>query len=223
MNENLEAEINLNQLKNNFLQYTRRAFNILPQLKKPHMLDIGCGSGFPTIELAKLSDGEIIGIDIDQSLLNKLNKKIEKQGLSNRIKTIKCSAFEMDFSDESFDIIWAEGMQFLGFEKRLKDWKKFLKLDGYLILHDGIKNVPSKLKSIPKCGYKLLEYFTLPEDVWWTDYYYPLENRLKNLRSKIYNDTENLKAIKKLQDEVNFVKKNPKTARSLFYIMQRQI
>ena len=223
MNENLEAEINLNQLKNNFLQYTRRAFNILPQLKKPHMLDIGCGSGFPTIELAKLSDGEIIGIDIDQSLLNKLNKKIEKQGLSNRIKTIKCSAFEMDFSDESFDIIWAEGMQFLGFEKRLKDWKKFLKLDGYLILHDGIKNVPSKLKSIPKCGYKLLEYFTLPEDVWWTDYYYPLENRLKNLRSKIYNDTENLKAIKKLQDEVNFVKKNPKTGRSLFYIMQRQI
>ena len=191
MNENLEAEINLNQLKNNFLQYTRRAFNILPQLKKPHILDIGCGSGFPTIELAKLSDGEIIGIDIDQSLLNKLNKKIEKQGLSNRIKTIKCSAFEMNFSDESFDIIWAEGMQFLGFEKRLKDWKKFLKLNGYLILHDGIKNVPSKLKSIPKCGYKLLEYFTLPEDVWWTDYYYPLENRLKNLRSKIYNDTEN--------------------------------
>lgn len=222
MNENLEAEINLDQLKNNFLQYTRRAFNTLPQLKKPHILDIGCGSGFPTIELAKLSDGEIIGIDIDQSLLNTLNNKIEKQGLSNRIKTINCSAFGIDFSNESFDIIWAEGMQFLGFEKRLKEWKKFLKPNGYLVLHDGIKNVPSKLKSIPKCGYKLIEYFTLPEDVWWTDYYYPLENRLKNLRTKINNDSEDLKAIKKLQDEVNFVKKNPKAARSLFYIMQKQ-
>ena len=40
---------------------TRRAFNSIPRLKKnPFILDIGCGQGMQTIELAKISDGKII-------------------------------------------------------------------------------------------------------------------------------------------------------------------
>jgi len=75
----------------NELKYTIKAFRKLPKIEKPRILDIGCGSGVPTMELAKLSDGEIIGIDIDQESLDILSRKIEQEGLTNRVKAIKCS------------------------------------------------------------------------------------------------------------------------------------
>lgn len=43
--------------------YTRRAFEMLPKLDKPRILDIGCGPGGPTMELARLSGGSVIGLD----------------------------------------------------------------------------------------------------------------------------------------------------------------
>lgn len=47
------------------LDYTRNAYHMLPRIDQPRILDVGCGRGDPTLELAKLSDGEIIGVDID--------------------------------------------------------------------------------------------------------------------------------------------------------------
>lgn len=79
------------------------------------------------------------------------------------MKTQKCSFFEIDFPDESFDIIWAEGLAFFSFEKRLKEWKRLLRTNGFLVVHDDSKNIPSKLKTIPTCGYKLINHFLLPE------------------------------------------------------------
>ena len=105
--KDLLVEINLDYFRERFIKYTRKAFQMLPKLEKPRILDVGCGSGLPTIELAKLSDGEVIGIDIAPSELDRLDRKIEKEGLSSRVKTVKCSVLEMDFPDESFDVIWA--------------------------------------------------------------------------------------------------------------------
>ena len=172
--------------------------------------------------MAKLSDGEIIGIDINQSLLDKLNRKIEEEGFSSRVKTVKCSLFEIDFPDESFDIIWAEGsIWIIGFEKGLKEWNRLLKPNGFLVVHDEIKTVSNKLKKIPSCGYKLVNYFSLPEDAWWIEYCSPLEIRIKELRVKYNNDPEALKIFKKYQNEIDMVKKNPKDFGSAFYIMQK--
>ena len=47
-------------------EYTQKAFEMIPPIKKPKILDIGCGPGLQTIKLAKLTDGTIIGIDIHQ-------------------------------------------------------------------------------------------------------------------------------------------------------------
>ncbi len=88
MSKDFLFEMYLDHFRENFNKYTRKAFQLLPELEKPRILDIGCGSGVATIELAKLSNGEIIGIDIDQSLLDKLNRKIEENGFSNRMKKI---------------------------------------------------------------------------------------------------------------------------------------
>jgi len=220
--KDLQVEINLDYFRERLIKYTRRAYQMLPKIENPHILDIGCGSGVPTIELAKLSDGEIIGIDINQSLLNKLNRRIEEEGLSNRVKTVKCSLFEIDFPDESFDIIWAEGViRIIGFEKGLKEWRRLLKPNGFLVVHDEIKIVSNKLKKIPSCGYKLINHFSLPEDAHWTEYYRPLEIRIKELYTKYKNNSEALKILKKHQNDIEMVKRNPKEHSSAFYIIQK--
>jgi ubiquinone/menaquinone biosynthesis C-methylase UbiE len=220
--KDLLSEINKDRFRERLNKYTRKAFQTLPNLEKPRILDVGCGSGVPTIELAKLSDGEIIGIDIKQSSLDELDRTIEEKGFSGRVKARKCSLFEIDFPDESFHIIWAEGsIWVIGFERGLKEWRRLLKPNGFLVIHDEIKTVSNRLCKIPRCGYKLLNHFSLPEDAHWTEYYRPLEIRIKALSTKFKDNSEALKILQKHQSEIDMVKRNPKEHSSAFYILQK--
>ena len=76
-------------------------------------MDIGCGSGVQSIELAKISNGKIIALDNHQAFLNKLTEQIAKEGFEEKITPINASMLDMDFEDETFDIIWSEGALFL--------------------------------------------------------------------------------------------------------------
>jgi ubiquinone/menaquinone biosynthesis C-methylase UbiE len=222
VSKDLVSELDLDCFRARFSKYTRRAFRILPELEKPRILDVGCGSGVPTLELAKLSDGEIMGIDIDQSLLDTLNRKIEKEGFSNRVKTEKCSLFELDFPDESFDIVWAEGViSIIGFERGLSEWRRLLRANGFLVVHDDIRNISYKLEKISSCGYRLVRYFSLPEKAWWKEYYKPLEIRIKELYTKYKNNADAPEILEKHQKEIDMVKRNPEEHKSAFFVMQK--
>jgi ubiquinone/menaquinone biosynthesis C-methylase UbiE len=57
----------------------------------------------------------------------------------------------MDFPEESFDIIWAEGSKsVIGFQQGIKKWYRFLKPRGFLVVHDENKNKSIKLDFIKK-------------------------------------------------------------------------
>ncbi|MCW3978097.1 MAG: methyltransferase domain-containing protein [Candidatus Bathyarchaeota archaeon] len=222
MSRDLHSEMDLDRFRERLLKYTRKAFRLLPELDKPRILDVGCGSGVPTIELARLSKGEVIGIDIDQSRLDKLNRKIEREDLSNRVETRKCSMFEIDFPDESFDVIWAEGsISVIGFERGLKEWRRILKPGGFLVVQAKTGKMSNKLKKIPSFGYKLLNQLSLPEDAHWTEYCRPLEIRIRELCAKYKNDSKVLEVLRKHQNEIDTLKRNPKEFSSAFYIMQK--
>ena len=215
-------ELDLDHFRKVFSKYTIEAFQKLPKLENPQILDIGCGSGVPTMELAKLCDGEIIGIDIDQDLLDKLSRKIEQEGLTNRVKAIKCSLLDIKFLDNSFDIIWAEGsITTLGVEKSLREWNRLLKPKGFLVIHDEIKHFFEKRHVVAACGYKLIEHFSLPEEAWWEEYYKPLEIRIKELYEKYSNAPDALEVLNIHQNEVDVVKASPKSFHSVFCIMQK--
>lgn len=103
------------------LKYTRKAFRMLPEINRPQILDIGCGSGIPTLELARLSQGKVIGIDIDQSALDRFKTIIEASGMAGQVQVLHCSISDMAFPDGSFDIIWSEGSIYaIGFKKGLQ-------------------------------------------------------------------------------------------------------
>jgi len=66
-------------------KYTQKAFEMIPKIKNPKILDIGCGPGMQTIKLAKLSGGQVIGIDIFEQFLDQLRESIKKENLQKNV------------------------------------------------------------------------------------------------------------------------------------------
>ena len=214
--------IEKDHIRENLNKYTEKAFRLLPKFKKPHILDVGCGSGVPTIELAKISDGSVIGIDIDVTSLNLLRKKIKETGLNKRVSVIKDSILTMDFPEESFDIIWSEGSIFIiGFENGIKKWRRFLKPNGFLVVHDENKNKTKKLGLITKFGYALIAQFEISDNLMWLEYFTPLEQLIQEFRHKYPNDSELSNELNKDQIEIDKCKSNSTVTSSFFIIMQK--
>ena len=217
----MDIDMNKDLIRERLLEYTREAFRMLPRLDKPRILDVGCGSGVPTMELARLSDGEIIGMDIDEELLDVLRGKIEKAGVSDRVKAVKCSILNMEFPDESFDIIWSEGSIYaISFERGLREWKRFLKPAGFMVVHDEQGNVKGKLEQIFDCDYELLGYFILSKETWLVEYFVPLEKWIAESEIKYTNDPNILEEIQQAHAELDMFKKNPERNSSVYFIMK---
>jgi cyclopropane fatty-acyl-phospholipid synthase-like methyltransferase len=64
------------------LGFTRKAFQMLPDLDSPRILYMGCGQGGPWLELARLSGGRMTGLDIDQSALHELARRPDEERLA---------------------------------------------------------------------------------------------------------------------------------------------
>lgn len=101
------------------------------------------------MELARLSHGEVVGIDIDQPALDKLAKEIREAGNSDRVQTANCSILDLAFPDESFDITWPEGSIFvIGFETGLQERKRFLKPDGYMVISGEERSLTQRTDAV---------------------------------------------------------------------------
>lgn len=222
MNEDKQFQVRKDKIRKRFLKYTRKAFRMLPQMDKPRILDVGCGSGIPTLELARLSQGEVIGIDIDQPALDKFARQINEAGLANRVQAVYSSMFEMNFQDESFDIIWSEGSIYAaGFERGFQDWGRFLKTGGFMVVHDEQGNVTEKLDQISNCSFELLGYFLLSVETWLTEYFAPQEKLINEYRTRYTDDPKLLEELNQAQWEIDMFKKNPELNSSAFFITKK--
>jgi ubiquinone/menaquinone biosynthesis C-methylase UbiE len=209
-------------VRRRLLKYTRRAFRMLPKLDRPRILDIGCGSGVPTMELARLGQGEVTGIDIDQSALDKLTRKIQEAGLSDRVRAANCSILDMAFPDESFDIVWSEGSIFvIGFKRGIQQWKRFLKPGGFMVIHDERGNVEEKLEQISKCGYKLLGYFILSEETWRIEYFAPLQKLIAESQTSPADDPHTLEELSQARRELEMFRRSLEHNSSVYFVMQK--
>ncbi len=224
--------------------FTRKAFSLLKDLPPSiNLLDVGCGSGMQTLQLAKLINGHITAIDFHEPFLHQLRTDAEKEGLSGSITVLNKSMFEMDFPDENFDVIWSEGAIYIyGFRKALADWKSMLKPGGYLVcshiswLND---NPPEELKSyweneypeitgiegnvriIRDEGYTPVDHFVLPDESWWKNYYNPLRQRLNLLSQKYRTAGVFNKLIESSKQEMYMFNRYSAFYGYVFFIMKR--
>jgi SAM-dependent methyltransferase len=157
---------------------------------------------------------------------------------------MSCSLLEMDFPDESLDIIWSEGsIHVIGFERGLREWRRFIRLNGFLVVHDmiwlrpdpppeisdhwrkvypGIRTASEHIETIPSYGYELIGHFPLPEELWWLDYYGPLEKRIHELRETHAGDQGALQILDGERGEVDLFKKYSQWHGSAFFVMQKR-
>jgi ubiquinone/menaquinone biosynthesis C-methylase UbiE len=56
------------------------------------VLDVGCGPGFFSVEIADMvgASGKVIAVDLQQGMLDKIKNKIERTGIENIIELHKC-------------------------------------------------------------------------------------------------------------------------------------
>lgn len=211
------------RIREHLNKYTRKAYQLLPGLDKPNILDIGCGSGVPTLELARLSTGSILAIDIDRELIEILRKKIHSAGLAHRIRAECRSLFDLDYPDECFDIVWSEGsISVIGFRKGLREWRRLIKPEGFLVVHDELTDMDSRFSAAGECGYDILDHFMLSVRIWRQEYYGPLEEHIITLRKKYGSDPEMQRLIEKEQQEREWARNNPGRCASAFFIMQKK-
>ena len=219
---------------------TLRALSMIKDLPpSPSILDIGCGPGRQTIDLANNTNGSIIAIDIFDQYLDQLKEKVKTEKLKERVHVLNCSMEDLKFKPQQFDLIWSEGAIYLmGFEKGLTSWKKFLKPGGYIAVteavwlrsdppedlkkfwmegYPGIQTVQVNIPIIEKCGYKLTGHFTLPESDWW-QYYKPLQKRINHLKHNA--SPELLEHLKWEEIEFDYYKKYSKYYGYEFYVMR---
>lgn len=205
---------------------TRRAFGLVGTLPPQSMiLDIGCGTGAQTMELAKLTSGHIIGMDVFDWALDGLAQKVEAAGLIGRVHTIRQSMDAMDFPEGTFDLIWSEGaLYIMGFENALETCRSLLKPGGYLAASEAswfrsdppkelrefwmagypdIKTVDDNLQLFADCGYEVLGHFHLPDETWWDDYYTPMLKLLPGLREKYADSPDALAMLAENETEMN--------------------
>jgi ubiquinone/menaquinone biosynthesis C-methylase UbiE len=65
------------------------------------VLDLGCGPGFFSVEMAKLvgASGKVISADLQEGMLQELGNKVRGTILEERIKRVKCDQDKINVSD----------------------------------------------------------------------------------------------------------------------------
>jgi ubiquinone/menaquinone biosynthesis C-methylase UbiE len=223
---------------------TERALRLLPPLAPgQHILDVGCGSGSQTIDLARATEAQIVAVDNHPPFVALLARRAAELGLGERIVARVGDMKDLDFPDGSFDVIWAEGSIFIvGFAKGLAAWRRLLVPGGHIVVSEfcwlcddppaevkemfldesaDVGDVEARRKAVAAGGYGLLNDFVLPEKGWWENYYVPLGESLERFRKRHAGDPEALEVASRSQREIDLYRKHAGTFGYVFFVMQR--
>jgi ubiquinone/menaquinone biosynthesis C-methylase UbiE len=93
-----------NSLDNKIRRWLQDPRKILAPYIKEGMtvLDVGCGPGFFSVEIAKMvgKSGKVISADLQEGMLQKIRDKIKGTELEGRIKLVKCDQDSINVSDK---------------------------------------------------------------------------------------------------------------------------
>ncbi|MDX9708661.1 MAG: methyltransferase domain-containing protein [Trichloromonas sp.] len=177
-------------------EVTLKALSFVGNLTdESRIADIGCGTGGQTRVLAAHTQGLITGVDLFPPFIDLFNNQAKKANLQDRVTGIVASMDNLPFRDEELDLIWSEGaISNIGFERGLRQWRRFLNPGGYIAVseaswftaerpaeidsfwHDaypGIDTIPNKVAQVQKSGDLPVAVFILPENCWTEHFYAP--------------------------------------------------
>lgn len=177
-------------------EVTLKALGFVDNLtEESRIADIGCGTGGQTRVLAQHAPGLITGIDLFPAFIDLFNRRAAEQDMQDKMKGIVGSMDNLPFEEEELDLMWSEGAIYnIGFERGLKEWRKFLKKGGFLAVSEvswftahrpaeisefwqdaypEIDTIPAKVNQMHQAGYVPVASFILPEYCWTEHFYEP--------------------------------------------------
>lgn len=225
---------------------TERALGLLPHLTPDHcILDIGCGSGTQTIDLARATAAQIVAVDNHPPFISQLVKRVANQGLGARIQAQVGNMNDIAFPDGSFDVIWCEGAIVIisgSFAKGISAWRRLLVPGGHMVVSElcwlrddpptevkaffeaegaDVTDMDARRKDIADNGYRLVGDFLLPAVGWWENYYVHLGTTLERFRAAHSGDDKALEVAARSQYEIDLYRRYPDLFGYAFFVMQR--
>ena len=136
-------------------------------LYQKKVLDLGCGDGFASMEALRLG-AYVTAIDISPKSIEYLVALAEKENLHNRLDARVMDAHQLEFEDETFDVVFGNGIlhHLPMLEKAVKEIKRVLKPFGYAVFTEPLGMNPFInlfRKSTPNCRTSEEKPFTMKE------------------------------------------------------------
>ena len=216
---------------------TLQALFALPTVPQT-LLDIGCGRGLSTLLLAKHTQGLVTALDNDEYNLTCLKEAVAASALEDHVQLLCASMTEVPFEGSSFEAIWAEGSAYImGFGNALKNWRRFIRPQGFLVVSDLIwltdnprseassfwqKNYPemttleSRVSSITSLGYRVVCSFPLSQHA-WENYLGPLREKIAELSVQEFSS----KALVDIKDEIDIHERFLEDYGYQFFVLQK--
>ena len=109
-------------------------------IKEGICLDLGCGSGYLGIEVAKRSELTVIGVDIDSVAVRIARNNIKRANLAHRMTAEQGDVHQLRFEDESADLIISRGsfIFWRNISKAFREIYRVLKPGGVAFIGGGM-------------------------------------------------------------------------------------
>ncbi len=159
--------------------------------KKMKVLDIGCGAGFPALEIAQRldKDSKVYGIDNWKVAVERANQKIKFCNIRNA-EIINASAENLPFENESFDVIVSNnGLNNVDdLEKVFSECFRVLKKNGQLLFSMNLEETMNEFYEVYK---KVLLKHNMNLEA-------------ENIRTHIYEKRKPVEFMKNILDRYKF-------------------
>jgi SAM-dependent methyltransferase len=105
------------------------------------LLDVACGSGGPSLRIARLTECQVVGVELYDEAVAEGSRLAQEAGLERRASFLQADASErLPFEDGSFDaILCIDAINHLPARPRvLGDWARLLRPGGRLLFTDPV-------------------------------------------------------------------------------------
>lgn len=175
------------------------------------VLDLGCGPGAQTVDLAtELPGAHIVALDLHGPYLGELRRRCRRAGVVERVSAVQGDLARLPLRRGGWDLIWCEGAAYIiGVAAALDAWRGLLRPGGRLAFTDAVwltndppaaarafwteypdmTDLDTRRAQISAAGWRLLGDFVLPPEAWCDGYYEPLAARIARLRARYAGDT----------------------------------